>query len=133
MFKDSILTFLVWALFTTLAHSQSISNFSGIITNESNQRVGNATIVLTQKDTKIKYFSVSDSLGAFSTQLPSGLYRVEISSVNYASRDFDSIAIPYSGIFTATLQNPLNTLREVVVKTTKPFLEIRSDACECTK
>ncbi len=98
------------------------------INNTKNEPVSSATIlIISNSDTTKKTSSISDTNGIAYTKLKEGLYKLNISSVNYAdlNKSIQISAKQYQ--FNFIISERSTTLKDVVVVARKPLMKQEDD------
>ena len=105
---------------------------TGSVKDEQGKGLASATVVLKKsKDSSSVKFAVTNNEGQYTfNNIEAGSYFLNISFVGYNSRNSDRFEVSGSGVVTANeiqLVKTSGSLKEVVVTTRKPVVEVRAD------
>src|SRR3954452_15226718 len=124
---------LALTLISALAHSQSGTGVSGIVTDANKMAIESVSISLIREtDSSLVKIALTDKSGRFViTEMQNGKYFISISSINYSpfnSRGFEiSDAAPIHQLDSISLNIQTQALNMVSVTAKKPVVEQKID------
>ncbi|MBS1664964.1 MAG: outer membrane beta-barrel protein, partial [Bacteroidetes bacterium] len=125
----TILLILILAIFTATVTAQTITG--SILDEKQNPVPGTSISIHKAKDSTVAKYTTTDAKGVYRFEsIPPGTYFLKISHVGHADRLSETLSIANEPLTIPALKlgEPTNAnLKEVVVSTRKPVIEVKAD------
>ncbi|HSC40619.1 MAG TPA: carboxypeptidase-like regulatory domain-containing protein, partial [Chitinophagaceae bacterium] len=124
-------TLVLLFCFAVFALPVLAQDISGTVTDEQGKPLGGVSVTLKKsKDSVVVKLAASNATGNYTFKsIPEGSYFVAVSHVGYADQRSNSFTLQGNGaeVPAFSLKKASGNLKEVVVSTRKPLIEVRAE------